>query len=251
MSYTDILDLDAVDREAPEPLYHQLRQALLAPMQNGRWQEGDLIPTEREICEAYNVSRITVRRAIDELVRDGYLVTRQGRGTFVARPKIQRHLSQLKSISEEMAEEGHRAGSRLLSLRHERAVGDVARALQVEEGTWIWVVERLRLADDDPMGLSTARLHLPADVMLTPAELQKEVSLWNLLRSKGVTFADSEVTIQAVAATEREADLLGVKAGAPLLLVEGIVYSGDGITIEYHNMTNRGDRYKYSARVRR
>ena len=247
--FADVLDLDAVDRDAPMPLYHQLRDALLAPMRAGQWREGDPIPTEREICDAYNVSRITVRRAIDELVRDGYLLTQQGRGTFVARPKIHRNLSQLKSFSEEMATDGHRPGSQLLSLRHERASGDVASALQVAEGAWIWVVDRLRLADDEPMGLSTAHLVLPPDVVLTPAELQAEVSLWNILRGKGINFAESEVTIQAVAANVREAEMLRVAAGAPLLMVLGVVSSVDGSPIEYHKMICRGDRYKYSVRI--
>ena len=68
-------------------MYHQLRQALLGSLEQGHWKEGDLIPTEREICDTYNVSRITVRRAINDLVREGYLVSYQGKGTFVARPK--------------------------------------------------------------------------------------------------------------------------------------------------------------------
>src|SRR5574341_1099270 len=111
-----------VDRNLPVPLYYQLREALLTLIKEGRLKEGDLIPTERELGERFQVSRITVRRAIDELAREGYLVTQQGKGTFVARPKIQRHMTHMKSFSEEMADEGHRPGSRLLSLRHEKAV---------------------------------------------------------------------------------------------------------------------------------
>jgi len=247
MSFNDALDPEAVDRAASVPLYHQLREALLASMREGRWQEGDMIPTEREICEAYKVSRITVRRAIAELVREGYLITRQGKGTFVARPKIRRHVTPLMSFSEEMAAEGLRPGSQLLSLHHERAVGDVAVALDIQDDDWIWIVERLRLADDEPVGISTAYLRLPPDVFLTPAELKQHVSLWSILRAKGITLARSETTIQAVAATEREAGLLQVKPGVPLLLVEGTVYSDQDVPVEYHKMVNRGDRYKYTT----
>jgi GntR family transcriptional regulator len=251
MGLTEILDPEAVDRDAPLPLYHQLRQALLAPMQEGHWREGDLIPTEREICDMYKVSRITVRRAIEMLVREGYLVAHQGKGTFVARQKIQRHLTRLKSYSEEMQAEGHRPGSHLLSLRHERAVGDVAEALRLDDQQWVWVVERLRLADDEPTAISHAYLHLPPEVYLTPAEIQQNVSLWGVLYAKGVTFAYSEDTIQAVPATEREASLLEVPPGSPLLMVEGVVYTDQGSPVEYHKMLNRGDRYKYSVRTAR
>ena len=251
MGLLETLDPEALDREAPVPLYHQLRRLLLAPVENGHWRTGDPIPTEREICETYQVSRITVRRAIEMLVREGYLVTYQGKGTFVARQKIQRQLNQVRSFSEEMQATGHRPGSRLLSLRHEKAVGDVAAALNVDDEEWIWTVERLRLADGEPMGVSTAYLRLPADVYLTPQELQHNVSLWNLLRSKGIRLASSEVTIQAIAADEREAELLQVLPASPLLLVEALVYSDDDIPIEYDEMINRGDRYKYITRFGR
>jgi GntR family transcriptional regulator len=249
MIYPPILDSLDVDRNLPVPLYYQLREALLTLIKEGQLKEGDLVPTERELGEKFQVSRITVRRAIDELVREGYLVTYQGKGTFVARPKIQRHMTHMKSFSEEMAEEGHRPGSRLLSVRHERAVGYLASALNVTEETWIWVVERLRLADDEPICISSAYLNLPPDVSLTPAELQQHVSLWSILEKKGIFLSTSEETIQAAAAGEREANLLEVEVGSPLLLVEGIVYSDQGVPIEYHQIFNRGDRYTYSVRT--
>lgn len=244
-----VLDPAAVDRDAPLPLYHQLRQALLEPMERGHWKEGDPIPTEREICDTYNVSRITVRRAVSELVREGYLVSQQGKGTFVARPKIQRQLSQLRSFSEEIAATGLRAGSRLLSLRQEPALGDVASALQLEEGLWIWIVERLRLVDDEPTILSTSHLRLAPSVVLTPGQLHGQASLWQILRAQGVTFARSESTIQAVTGNDRESRLLEVTPGSPLLLVESIVYSVDCTPVEYSRMVSRGDRYKYTVRT--
>lgn len=249
MGIAAVLDPAAVDRESPLPLYHQLRQALLGTLEQGHWQEGDLIPTEREICDTYGVSRITVRRAINDLVREGFLVSHQGKGTFVARPKIQRQLSKLRSFSEEMEALGLRSGSRLLSLRQEPAIGDVAAALQVREGEWIWIVERLRLADDEPTIVSTSHLRLPAYVVLTPAQLHGQASLWRVLRSQGVTFARSEATIQAVEGSVRESELLEVQPGSPLLLVESIIYSDDDMPVEYIRMVSRGDRYKYTVRT--
>jgi GntR family transcriptional regulator len=249
MGLATALDPGAVDRDAPLPLYHQLRQALLGPLKRGHWKEGDPIPTEREICDTYDVSRITVRRAINDLVREGYLVSYQGKGTFVARPKIQRQLTQLRSFSEELQAVGLRAGSRLLSLRQEPAVGDVAAALQIDEGGWIWIVERLRLADDEPTILSTSHLRLSPEVVLTPAHLHGQVSLWQTLRQQGVTFARSESTIQAVTGSDCESQLLEVAPGSPLLLVESIVYTDDDVPVEYSRMVSRGDRYKYTVRT--
>ncbi len=238
-----------IDRDSPVPLYFQLKDALLALIHEGQLREGDPIPTERELGQRFQVSRITVRRAIDELARNGYLTSRQGKGTFVAKPKIQRPMGQLKSFSSAITDEGHYPGSRLLSLRHERAGGEIASFLQVAEDTLIWVVERLRLADNEPIGLSLVYLNLPTPTFLTPAELGQEVSLWAILIKKGIILAKSEETIQSVAASKKQAEWLQVEPGFPLLLVEGVVFSINGSPIEYHRIFNRGDRYKYSIHV--
>ena len=91
--------------------------------------------------------------------------------------------------------------------------------------------------------------NLPPEVTLTPAELQQQVSLWSTLETKGINLSSSDETIQAVLAGEREAELLQVQQGAPLLLVEGVVYSDQDIPIEYHQIFNRADRYTYSVRA--
>jgi GntR family transcriptional regulator len=251
MALSNAFDLVQIDKDGPLPLYHQVREVLLTYITQSELKQGSLLPTEREIGEKLQVSRITVRRAIDDLVREGYLVTQQGKGTFVARPKIQRRMTQMKSFSQQMLEEGYRPGSQLLSLRHEKATGQVASALRLAEGSWIWIVERLRYADDEPICISVAYLNLPLEIALAPAELQQEGSLWSILEEKGITFSRSETTIQAVAASETEADLLGMEIGSPLLLVEGVVFMADGTPVEYHQMFNRGDRYKYSLQSAR
>jgi len=233
------------------PLYSQLKDVLLQLVQVDQLQEGNLIPSEREIGERFQVSRITVRRAIDELVREGYLTTQQGKGTFVARPKLQRPMTQMKSFSTATVDEGHLPGSKLLSLRHEQAVEHIASILKTEKNAWIWIVERLRLVDDEPIGISMAYLNLPPDLSLTPTELTQEVSLWSILEKKGITLLRSEETLQAIAAGEDQAKLLQVNQGFPLLLVEGVVYTGQNIPIEYHQIFNRGDRYKYSVQTDR
>lgn len=245
------LDVADINKDGPLPLYHQVREALLALIVDGGLEEGSLIPTEREIGEKLQVSRITVRRAIDELVREGYLVTQQGKGTFVARPKIQRRMNQMKSFSEQMSEEGHRPASQLLSLRHEKATGHVASVLSINNDDWVWVVERLRYADEEPIGISVTYLNLPLDATLTPAELQREPSLWAILETKRIQLTRTEETVQAIKAGEKEAELLHIEAGDPLLLVEGVVYTDENNPIEYHQMFNRGDRYTYSIQSSR
>jgi GntR family transcriptional regulator len=251
MQASKVLDQVDIDKNAPLPLYYQVREALLTLITAGGLQEGSLIPTEREIGEKFHVSRITVRRAIDELVREGYLVAQQGKGTFVAQSKIDRRMAQMKSFSEQMLEEGHRPGSRLLSLRHEKTTGHIASLLNLQSDDRIWILERLRYADDEPICISITYLNLPPEVTLTLAELQREMSLWAILEKRGIQLKRTEATVQAVAAGSREAKLLNINDGDPLLLVEGIVYTTDDIPIEFHEMFNRGDRYKYSIQTTR
>lgn len=243
--------LATVDRELPIPLYFQLRDALLALIQDKALQEGDAIPTELELSRMFEVSRITVRRAIDELVREGRLTTRQGKGTFVARSKIQRPMTRMQSFSMATAEEGYYPGSRLLALRHEKATPRVASALRVEADQWLWVVERLRLVDGEPIGLSEVYLNLPSNLFLAPAELEQNSSLWSLLEQKGIVLRKSTETIQAISANEKQAELLQIEVGAPLLLIEGVVFTEEANPVEYHRMFNRGDRYKYSVELDR
>jgi GntR family transcriptional regulator len=111
------------------------------------------------------------------------------------------------------------------------------------------MVERLRLVDDEPLGVSEVYLNLPPESYLTPAELEREGSLWSILEKKGIVLARAAETIQAVSAEARQAELLQIEVGTPLLLIEGTVYTDTATPIEYHRMFNRGDRYKYSVHL--
>jgi GntR family transcriptional regulator len=237
--------MKTLNRNLPTPLHSQLKEALLALIKNGQFREGDLIPTENEIGQSFNVSRITVRRAISELAREGYLTARQGKGTFVTRPKIERPITLMRSFSTATASGGHKPGSSLLALRHDRAGEYIAAALKIRPNDWVWVIERLRLIDDEPIGISTIHLFLPTHLSLAPFELEEDLSLWTILEKKGLILARAEETVEAVAANEQQAQLLQVETGAPLLLVEGIVYTDHAAPIEHHKVFNRGDRYKY------
>lgn len=235
-----------IDRSAPEPLYYQLKQIILTQINQGIVKPGDLIPAERELIEKYQVSRMTVRLATQELVQEGYLIRQQGKGTFVAEPKIRRVIGELRSFSEDMSFSGRKPGSRLLDLRLEHPFGQVCEALKIDEEETVWVVERLRTVDNgEPVSYNQSFLKLPEGISLTMEELKQEVSLWALLGKKGIQLIDVEETVQAIAANRRQADLLKVNPGDPLLVVEGVTYSEHGTPVEYSHNINRADRFKY------
>lgn len=240
-----------LDRASPIPLYHQLSQSLLTQITSGDLGPGDALPPERELTSTYDVSRITVRRAIDELENEGYVRREQGKGTFVAPTRIQRGILKLTSFSQDIADLGMKPGSELLILRREAAQSRVARELRIDEGTQVWFVERLRFADEDVIGLNLSYLSLPDDVTLTRDELEQEPSLWKILAEKGVVLTESEKVIGAIDADAWQGELLGVREGTALLQVEGVAYSDQGRPVEFHQIITRADRYKYRVHVTR
>jgi len=240
-----------LDRNSPVPLYHQLSELLLGQILNGRLKSRDAIPTERELVDTHSVSRITVRRAISELESRGFVQREQGRGTFVRPPQVHRLASRLTSFSEEIAARGMTPGAQLLSFRKEPAPGRVAHELQLENGASVWAIERLRLADSEAVVVNVSYLSLPDHIQLTEDEITAETSLWALLESKGVLMVEATRTIEAIAAGEREAGLLDVEVGSPLLLVEGLVYTQSSLPVEFYQIIGRADRYKYELHVTR
>ncbi len=239
------------DGIAEIPLYRHIEEDLLSQITEGDLQPGDVIPPERELCEHYGVSRITVRRAISELETRGYVRRHQGKGTYVSRTRIQREMGRLLSFSEEMQAQGHVPGSRLLNLQHRPADKSLASLLHLREGEPIWIVERLRLADGEVVSLSISYLHLPPAVYLTPLELNTYSSLWSLLASKGVRITEGNTTVRATVADSHYAELLDVEEGEPLLVREGVNYTMEGqpVPVEAFEIVSRADRYQYSLHL--
>lgn len=241
-----------IDRDAPEPLYYQLKQVFRTQICNGILKPGDAIPPERELVNRYDVSRMTVRLAIQELVQEGLIVKYQGKGTFVAQPKIKRSLSELRSFSEDMSASGLHPGSRLMDLREENASEQVCEALNIAPGTKITIVERVRTVDnEEPLSLSRSFLHLPEEVVLTKEDFQAEASLWALLSRKGIDITDAEETVQAIGANSVQAKLFKIAKGTPLLMMDGISYTADGSPVESYCNIHRADRFKYFVRSER
>jgi GntR family transcriptional regulator len=195
---------------------------------------------------------MTVRLAFQELAQEGLIARYQGKGTFVAQPKIRRVLSELRSFSEDMSSSGLRPGSRLMDLRKEKASGQVCEALNITPGTKIIVVERLRTVDnEEPLSFTRSFLHLPEGVVLTKEDFQVGASLWALMSRKGIDITDSEETVQAIAANSVQAEIFRIAKGAPLLMVDGVSYTADGSPVEYYCNIHRADRFKYFVKSER
>ncbi len=204
---------------------------------------GQAIPSERRLSEELSVSRLTLRAALDELVREGYLTRRHGSGTYVSRPKIAQPLT-LTSFSEDMRRRGMVPGSRTLELTVVSAGARLGRRLQLSPEANVVRVKRLRLADGEPMALEV--LYVPADLVpgLGSADLEDR-SFYELLAERyNVVIAAGTQTIEPTVTNEEESEALGVPLHSPAFLFERTTFTAAGKPIEFVRSFYRGDRYQ-------
>lgn len=234
-------------REAPDPLYTQLKDALVGEIQAGRFRPHDRIPSERELSTQFRVSRMTARQALLDLVREGALYTRVGKGTFVAQPKIDQPLRSLTGFSQDMQARNNRPGSRVLEARTVPATAEVAAALRLLPGNEVILLHRLRLADGEPLAVETAYLPLALCPSLLTHDFASESLYAVLTDAYGFTLTHAEQTLEAALAGPRELDLLKLTPPAAVQHIQRLTFRQDGIPVEYVLSTYRGDRYKFRS----
>lgn len=239
-----------VDRDNPLPLHVQLQQALSDSIRRRVWKPGQQLPGEPELCRTFGVSRTTVRQALNELARQGVLVREQGRGTYVAQPKLVGTAAQrLSGFHEDMTALGRPLVSQVLKQRVIAADDLVAERLDLRPGDPVVEIERLRLVEAQPVVLTTTYLPQGLCPGLETADLRRR-SLYEFLHSEcRRTLARGWRTIEAVAADSRQARLLATRKGAPLILLQSVSYLSNGRPIEYYFAFHRGDRSRFEVEL--
>ncbi|MGH2945086.1 MAG: GntR family transcriptional regulator [Solirubrobacteraceae bacterium] len=224
-----------------------VRDEVLAMLE--RLEVGQAIPSERRLAADLGVSRPTLRAAIDELVREGLLLRRHGSGTYVTEPKIALPLT-MTSFSEDMARRGMRPGSRVLSFGHVSAGAKLGQRLRISPMETVWVIERLRLADDETMAIEF--LHVPKRIAphLRREDLEQRSFYELLSEGLGLVIASGVQTIEPTVTNELEARILGVPLHAPAFLFERVTESDEGVVLEYVRSIYRGDRYRLVTELR-
>jgi len=209
---------------------------------------GQPIPAERQLALDLGVSRLTLRAALDELVRDGYLDRRHGSGTYVTEPKIAQPLT-LTSFSDDMRRRGMTPGSRTLELASTVAGARLAHRLEVSPEARLIRVKRLRLADSKPMAMEV--LYVPEVLVpgLTRSDFEDH-SFYELLRERyGITIASGTQSIEPTVTNEEESEVLGVPLHTPAFLFERTTVSESGRIVEFVRSIYRGDRYRLVAEL--
>jgi GntR family transcriptional regulator len=242
-----------IDPTGVIPKYYQLANILRRQIENEDFQPHDAIPSERKLEQRYNLSRPTIRQAIDLLSRQGYLYRVHGKGTFVSPPKLQKGMLELTSFSEDMSNRGLKPGQRVLEFEYVKPDSKIRRKLEITDNEKkVLRIKRLRYGDEEPMGLQDSYLALDSAHTITREEIEEGGSIYVILQEKlGLYPTEADETIEVTLATHEEAELLNIKEGSPLLLNERTLWSQDRKAIEFVRILYRGDRYKYFVRLTR
>ena len=235
------------------PKYYQLANIIRQQIENGTYPALTPILSERQIESQYNLSRPTIRQAIDLLVRQGYLYRVHGKGTFVSPPKLQKGILELTSFSEDMRNRGLEPGQKILEFDLVKPSVKIARQLDIKkDAKSVLRIKRLRFGDAIPIGLQDSYLCLPEGQTITREEIEERGSIYAILQEKfGLYPTEADETLEVTLATPDEADLLQVPVGSPLLLNERTLWSQNRQAIEFVQILYRGDRYKYFVRLTR
>lgn len=237
-----------IDKDSSIPIYLQLKRLIERQVTSGSLPPHSRIPSERELSEQFAISRMTARRALLELTREGWIYTSVGKGTFVAEPKISQSLQALTSFSEDMRARGLRPSAALLRHGLLPADDEVARGLRLPAETAVLCIERLRLADGEPMALEQAHFSFPGMEELLSSSL--DGSLYELLRERfRLVPAEAIQEFEARLATPPEQELLRVGAGAPVLTIDRTTLDTTGRPFEFVRSVYRADRYRFVARL--
>jgi GntR family transcriptional regulator len=237
-----------IDRESPIPIYHQISTGIINLIHSGVLAPNDRLPSENEFADWYSIVPMTVRQAMSELVKDGYIYRIRGRGTYVAPRFLEHTLERLVSFSEDMRSRNLNPSSKILDFEVISAPSNIARIFHLSEGSNVIRIKRLRLANNEPVGFHDAYI---AGVKFTKEELEETGSLYELLTQKEVVLTEGDDVIEAVESNEEMSELLKVRPGAALLRMTRTSRDSSGRTIEYVEATYRADLYRYAVRLKR
>ena len=235
--------------ETSIPLYVQIAESLLDRIESGELRPGDRLPAERELSQMLEVNRMTVRRALQVLELQGLLMRRQGDGTYVTAPKIERQAGNLVPFTKGMQRRGYTPGAQVITFERRPAEPSVAKELQLPVSAPVYHIRRLRLINQEPVMLERFTLPVRRVPGLERYDLASR-SVYEVMETKyGISVTRARQSLEPVVAAEYEAELLQVNPGAPLMLEQRLSFDQDDQPIEYGNDLYRGDRFRFVTEI--
>lgn len=227
------------------PLYLQIAKSLRQQINERQIARGEALPSERELCETTGASRVTIRKAVDELIREGLLWRKQGSGTFVSE-RIELPATYLGGFTEDTRARGQQPGSVWLVRNYANPTREEAARLKVSTSSVVARLGRVRLSGGEPLAIEHA---IVAESLLPPIEEIGD-SLYTALETKGNRPQQGRQKVRASLASPTEAGLLSIQENSEVLRIERITWLDDGTIIEFTRSAYRGDRYEFTTDIR-
>lgn len=238
----------SLDENSFIPLYYQLAEELRENIESGEWTPHSLIPSETEFCEKYTVSRGTVRQALSQLVQEGLLYRKQGKGTFVAEPKTAQQLNRFHSFAQDIRGRGLKPYSQVLQNVKLVPKSSIKDILGLKEGEVVFKIVGLKMANKEPLILEISYFveKLLPDLNKLSKEEMEKVPLYNFFIEKcGVKITGVKETFEPFLAGKFEAEKLHIPPGSLSLLVKRITYTADAVPFEFRRIVVRSDKCRY------
>ncbi|MFZ3071349.1 MAG: GntR family transcriptional regulator [Anaerolineaceae bacterium] len=239
-----------LNKTSPKPLYEQLDEKVRSFIDKEEWEPNSPIPSENILSQTYNVSRTTVRKVLINLVNEGLLFRVQGKGTFVAEPKITAKSLAYMGVREQLERMGYKTTTKLISFKQVKADTRLNNIMDVKIGDELHFIERLRLIEGNPISLH--RSYIPKVLAPTLTSERFEIEQLCVILQQEFDLKPTIVTetLESVQATKLESDLLDIERNYPLLMLEDINKTATGRVYEYTKVLFRGDKIKLNFEYR-
>jgi len=233
-----------------KPLYEQLKDIIIQKIESGELKPGICMPGERQLAETYNVSRVTIRQAIGELVNDGFLTRHHGKGTFIASRKLVHNLGRLIGVAEELAQENLTVDCKVICKEFGQSTVEIQRNLGLGSGDNVYKITRLMITQGAPLVVNDTYMPENVGYIVDAFDLSHDI-IYPIIERSGYKLSYAEQRISADKASPDEAKLLEYKVGAPVLVMKRTTYVESGQAITFERSVYRPDRYEYRIDLKR
>ena len=231
-------------------LYLQVRDILVEQIESGKLAPGDALPGERTLAEMYDVSRVTIRKCIGNMVEEGYLNRNRGKETVVASRKTNHRLGSLFGVAEELSEVNNIVEIQVIHKGYEKITSEIRKHLKTEDNSQIYAFSRLILKDKKPLVVNYSYVCHDIGKLVETIDLKSD-KVFAYLENCGYNVSYAEQVITAGICSKKEAELLDYKVGSPALVIKRTTFLENGYPILYEKSIYRGDEYQYSIKLLR
>lgn len=233
------------------PLYIQIREALRAKILDGTYAAHERLPSEREMIDAFGVSRITVRQAMNDLQKEGVLFKVHGKGTFVAAPSVSQDLMHLQGFGEAMRLKGHETHSDVFGLSTVEGSPLARLKLGIADGAPVTEIRRVRYLNRDPVSIDYSWVRHEAGSRLSEKNLREKDLFWLLENELRQPLHSADMEIEATAASSEVATRLQVPVGSPILRIERLTFAAENRPLVFEYLHYPAERFKYKMKIMR